>query len=91
VTSLASAYPNPMNPTATIRYTVGVPGKVTLRVFDVTGRVIKTLVEETKTTGAYAVVWDGTNDRGEKVASGVFFYQFEAPGYQSAKKLVIVQ
>jgi hypothetical protein len=91
VTSLANAYPNPMNPTATIRYTVGAPGRVTLRVFDVTGRVIKTLVDESRATGAYAVTWDGTNDRGEKVASGVFLYQFEAPGFKSAKKIVILQ
>jgi hypothetical protein len=91
VTSLANAYPNPMNPTATIRYTVVAPGKVTLRVFDVTGRVIRTLVDETQTTGAYAKIWDGTNDRGERVSSGVFFYQFEAPGFKSAKKLVILK
>jgi len=91
VASLAQAYPNPMNPTATIWYTVGAPGKVTLKVFDVSGRVIRTLVNESKATGRYPVIWDGTTDRGEKVASGVFFYQFEAPGYRSAKKLVIVQ
>jgi hypothetical protein len=91
VASLAQAYPNPMNPTATIRYTVGTPGKVMLRVFDVTGRVIRTLVDETQATGAYAVIWDGANDRGQKVASGVFFYQLEAPGYRGAKKIVILQ
>ena len=89
--SLAQAYPNPMNPTATIRYTVGVPGKVMLRVFDVTGRVIRTLVDETKGTGAYSVIWDGANDRAERVASGVFFYQLDVPGFRSAKKLVILQ
>jgi hypothetical protein len=91
VSSLAQAYPNPTNPIATISYTVGALGKVTLRVFDVTGRVIRTLVDATKATGAYSVIWDGTNDRGEKVASGVFFYQLEAPGFKSAKKLVILQ
>jgi hypothetical protein len=91
VSWLAQAYPNPMNPTATIKYTVGAPGRVTLRVFDVTGRVIRTLVDETKATGAYSVIWDGTNDRGERIPSGVFFYQYEAPGYKSAKKLVILK
>ena len=91
VTSLAQAYPNPMNPTATISYTVGTPGKVLLRVFDVTGRVIRTLVDEQKATGRYSVTWDGSSDRGEKAASGVFFYQLEGPGHKSAKKLVIIQ
>jgi len=91
VASLAQAYPNPMNPTATISYTVGAPGKVMLRVFDVTGRVIRTLVDETQATGRHAVIWDGSSDRGEKVASGVFFYQLEAPGFKGAKKIVILQ
>jgi len=88
---VGAAYPNPMNPTATIKYTIGTPGKVMLRVFDVSGRVIRTLVDETQPTGAYSVIWDGTNDRGERVSSGVFFYQFEAPSYKSAKKLVLLQ
>jgi hypothetical protein len=91
VSSLAQAYPNPMNPTATISYTVGTPGKVMLRVFDVTGRVIRTLVDESQATGRHAVIWDGANDRGEKVASGVFFYQLDAPGFKGAKKIVILQ
>jgi flagellar hook assembly protein FlgD len=80
-----------MNPTATIWYTVGAPGKVTLKVFDVTGRVIRTLVDEQKVTGRYSIIWDGGNDRGEKVASGVFFYQLNAPGYSGAKKIVVLQ
>ena len=91
VTALQSAYPNPMNPTATIKYSVGTPGKVMLRVFDVSGRVIRTLVDQAQPTGSYAVIWDGSNDRGEKVASGVFFYQLNAPGYSGAKKIVILQ
>jgi len=91
VTALQPAYPNPMNPTATIKYSVGTPGKVMLRVFDVSGRVIRTLVDQTKPTGSYSVIWDGSNDRGEKVASGVFFHQLNAPGYSGAKKIVILQ
>ncbi|MCX5800204.1 MAG: T9SS type A sorting domain-containing protein [Candidatus Eisenbacteria bacterium] len=90
-TSLAQAYPNPMNPTATIWYTVGAPGKVSLKVFDVSGRVIRTLVEKAEATGRHSVIWDGTTDRGEKVASGVFFYQLNAPGYSGAKKIVVLQ
>ncbi|MCX5801229.1 MAG: T9SS type A sorting domain-containing protein [Candidatus Eisenbacteria bacterium] len=90
-TSLTQAYPNPMNPTAAMKYTVGAPGKVSLKVFDVSGRVVRTLVDETKATGRYTVIWDGRTDRGDKVASGVFFYQLDAPGYKSAKKLVIAQ
>ncbi len=91
VTSLGQAFPNPMNPTATIKYTIGTPGKVQLRVFDVSGRVIRTLVDETKAAGAFSVIWDGKNDGGERVASGVFFYQLNAPGSEMNKKIVILQ
>ena len=91
VTSLGQAFPNPMNPTATIKYTIGTPGKVQLRVFDVSGRVIRTLVDETKTAGSFSVMWDGKNDGGERVASGVFFYQLNAPGSELNKKIVILQ
>jgi hypothetical protein len=91
VTSLGQAFPNPMNPTATIKYSIGTPGKVMLRVFDVSGRVIRTLVDETKTAGQYSVIWDGKNDGGERVASGVFFYQLNAPGSELNKKIVILQ
>jgi len=91
VTALGQAFPNPMNPTATIKYSIGTPGKVQLRVFDVSGRVIRTLVDETKTAGAYSVIWDGKNDGGERVASGVFFYQLNAPGSELNKKIVILQ
>ncbi|KPJ61488.1 MAG: hypothetical protein AMJ46_02095 [Latescibacteria bacterium DG_63] len=90
-TSLHDAFPNPMNPTATIRFTVVTPGRVTLKVFDVSGRVIRTLMEEAMGAGEYSADWNGKNDRGEQVASGVFFYQLEAPGYRSAKKIVILQ
>ena len=53
--------------------------------------MIRTLVDETRATGRYWLIWDGTNDRGERVSSGVFFNQFEAPGYKSAKKFVILE
>ncbi len=91
VTSLSHAFPNPMNPTATIRFTIGTPGRVMLRVFDVSGRAVRTLVDENRDVGEHTAIWDGRNDRGEKVASGVFFYKLEAPGYKSAKKIVILQ
>jgi hypothetical protein len=93
VTSLRQAFPNPMNPVARIRYTVGTSGMVWLRIYDVSGRVIRTLVAETREARRepYEVSWDGTDDRGERVSSGVFFYQLETSGYRSAKKIVIVQ
>jgi hypothetical protein len=91
VTSLGQAFPNPMNPTATVKYTIGTAGRAQLRVFDVSGRVIRTLVDEAKTAGAYEVNWDGRNDSGAFVGSGVYFYQLTAPGSELNKKIVILQ
>jgi hypothetical protein len=88
-TSLSQASPNPMGPTTKIRYAIGVSGHVTLRIFDVTGRVVRTLVDDTRSVGDYTETWDGRNDRGEWVGRGVFSYRLEAPGFRSAKKIVI--
>jgi hypothetical protein len=90
-TSLSRAFPNPMRPTARISYEIGVPGRVTLKVFDIAGRVVRTLVDERKGVGEYSVVWDGKNSEGETVGRGVYAYQLEAPGFSSAGKLTVLR
>jgi hypothetical protein len=92
-TQLIGARPNPANPSATISFTLARKGDVSLKIFDVGGRLVRTLVdgEMEATSTATEVVWDGLNDAGQRVGSGVFFYQLEAPGYTSAKKLVILK
>ncbi len=66
---------------------------MTLRIFDVGGRVVRTLVDQVQepVEAAFEVVWDGMNDQGQRVGSGVFFYQIDAPGFTSSKKLVILK
>jgi hypothetical protein len=90
---LYQAQPNPANPSAMIRYTIAQKGHVQLRIFDVSGRLVRTLVDEVQAPAAtpYERVWDGMNDQGQKVGSGVFFYQIDAPGFSSSKKLVILK
>ena len=90
---LYQSYPNPMNPVATIKYSIKESGHVTLRIYDVAGRVIKELVNEEKQASPtpYSVVWNGTDDSGRQVASGVYFCQMEAKNFASAKKLVILR
>jgi hypothetical protein len=92
-TRLIGARPNPANPSARITYSLARRGRVSLRIFDVSGRLVRTLVDGVVEAAAepYEVGWDGTNDAGRPVGSGVFFYQLDAPGYSSAKKLVIVR
>jgi hypothetical protein len=66
---------------------------VSLKIFDVSGHLVRTLVDEVREPAAdgFEAVWDGTNDGGQKVGSGVFFYQIDAPGFTSSKKLVILK
>jgi hypothetical protein len=78
--ALESAYPNPFNPTTTIRFSVpavGGPLPATLRIYDIAGQVVKTLVDQTVTAGSYATTWDGTDQRLQPVASGTYVYRLE--------------
>lgn len=90
--ALGNAYPNPMNPTTRIAFTNGVEGgKVRLAIFDVTGRLVKTLVDGTMTAGPHDVVWDGTTDNGNHAPSGMYFYKMSASNFVQAKKLVMMK
>ena len=93
VNVLYQGYPNPMNPTASIQYSVKATGRVTLRMYDVAGRVVKVLVDEVKQASAapYSIVWDGKNDAGASVASGVYFCMMETKNFSSTKKIVVLR
>jgi flagellar hook assembly protein FlgD len=84
--------PNPFNPTTSIRYDVpSGGGDVTISVYDVTGALVLTLVDGPQTAGQKAVTWNGKDSRGRSVASGVYFYELRAPGYQKTLKMVLVK
>jgi hypothetical protein len=92
-TRLLGSRPNPANPNATITFSLASTGQVKLRMYNVGGRLVRTLVDEQLEALAepYEVVWDGRDDSGRMLASGVFFYQLDAPGYTSAKKLILLK
>jgi hypothetical protein len=90
-TVLGQNSPNPFNPTTTIRYELGAPGNVTLRVYDLRGRVVRTLVDANRASGPHSVVWDGRDDRGIRAASGVYFYRLDTGGSVISKKMVLVE
>ncbi len=91
VTALQQNVPNPFNPVTTIRFSIAKPGWVTLIIFDVAGRPVRTLVQNRRETDYYEEVWDGRDDRGRTVASGVYLYQLMAPGYVETKKMVLLK
>jgi hypothetical protein len=92
VFALYQNVPNPFNPVTTIRYDVPPGGgKVTLRVYDVSGSAVRTLVDAVESAGQKTVRWDGMNDHGEHVSSGVYFYRMTAPGFTKNRKMVLLQ
>jgi hypothetical protein len=89
---LAQNYPNPFNPSTTIRFSVPAPGSmVSLKVYDVTGRLVATLVDNEKISGARAVRWTAKDLRGADVASGLYFYRLITPDNTISRKLVVVR
>lgn len=84
--------PNPFNPSTTIRYDVPVGGGVvTLRVYDVSGRLVRTLIDGRQAAGRKQVIWNGLDDQGRNVVSGVYFYRLQAPGYRKTLKMVLIR
>ncbi|MBN1165221.1 MAG: T9SS type A sorting domain-containing protein [Candidatus Krumholzibacteriota bacterium] len=86
---LEDAYPNPFNPSTTIGYSILKDAHVNLSVFNVSGQLVRTLVDENQARNSYRVVWDGKNNRGKVVSSGVYFYRIEAGDFVASKKLVL--
>ena len=89
--ALHQNYPNPFNPVTTIQYDIPDNGPVTIIIYDLTGRKIKTLVNQISTPGRYSIIWNGTNDFGKSISSGMYFYRMEAPGFKSVKKLMLLK
>ncbi|MEW6510571.1 MAG: alpha-amylase family glycosyl hydrolase [Bacteroidota bacterium] len=85
---LEQNYPNPFNPTTTIQYVVPSAGEVSLKVFDLMGREVATLVEGHSSSGRFTVAWDARTDGGRAVASGIYFYRLRAPGVSGESVIV---
>ena len=83
--------PNPFRPATTIRFDLPRPAPVTLRVFDVAGRTVRTLVGETMASGPHAVRWDGRNDRGGRASAGVYFYRLESGDLRESRRMVLLK
>ena len=75
---LQQNYPNPFNPTTMIEYSLPFDAQVTITIFDVLGREVTTLVDETETPGVKNVAWSGESSSGERVSSGLYFYRLTA-------------
>lgn len=89
--SLGQSYPNPFNPSTTISYELSAQSTVALRVYDTSGRLVRTLVEGSISAGTYSVIWDGRNHSGDVVASGVYFCRLVVGNEQRTRKMVLAR
>ncbi len=89
--ALLQNYPNPFNPETTIKYNLAETGDVNLRIYNIVGQVVRTLVAERQPAGRYEVRWSGTDDRGMAVSSGIYFYQITAGGFRDVKRLMLLK
>ena len=92
VNELRQNYPNPFNPETTISYDLSTESIVTLTIYDLSGQVIRTLVnDQAMSAGHYNTIWDGRDESGVKVASGVYFYQLRAGEFIAKNKMTLLQ
>ena len=89
--SLYQNYPNPFNPTTTITYDLPKRSQVTLGIYDLLGKQIKTLVNQSQDAGNRIAVWDGTDDLGRQVSAGVYLYRIQAGEFSQTRKMLLLK
>jgi len=89
--ALLGNYPNPCNPTTTIRFELARPGPVRLGLYDARGRLVRTLLQEARPAGTHEVAWDGTDDTGRPAASGVYHARLVTGSAADTRPLVLVR
>ena len=90
-TALHGNYPNPFNPTTTISYDLANDGNVAIDIYNIKGQKVKTLVNDRQNAGAHTVVWNGHDDNGKHVGSGIYFFNMKAGKYTSTRKMILMK
>lgn len=88
---LGQNYPNPFNPFTNISYTLPARQDVSLKIYNAAGQLVRTLIDGTEEAGAHRTIWDGRNDNGSQVGSGVFFYQLKANDASQTRKMILLK
>ncbi|MCC7429568.1 T9SS type A sorting domain-containing protein, partial [bacterium] len=89
--NLRQNYPNPFNPTTTIEFSLPTNAKVELKIFNTLGQKVQTLVSKNFEAGTHNVVWNGTDETGKQVSSGIYFYQLKTENFSETKKMVLLK
>jgi hypothetical protein len=90
-TALMQNFPNPFNPSTTLVFDMVQAGHVTIKIYNVTGRLIRTLVDGRHDAGRHHVEWNGIDANGSSVPSGIYFYQMRTSGYEATRKMILVR
>jgi len=88
---LSQNYPNPFNPVTTIQFSLARKGTVELTIYDVKGRRVKNLLSDKLEAGRHTITWDGRNERGQVVTSGVYFYRLDTNDKTVSRKMVLLK
>jgi hypothetical protein len=91
VFALHQNYPNPFNPITTLRYDLPEQSMVNIIIYDIMGREVKSLINQTQDAGFKSVIWNATNDYGKPVSAGVYLYQIQAGEFVQTKKMVLLK
>jgi hypothetical protein len=84
-------YPNPFNGQSVIKFNLRKSGEVSLEVYNILGKKVRNLINKEMPNGFHSVTWDGRNDKGERVSSGVYFYKLKASGFSLSRKMLFLQ
>jgi flagellar hook assembly protein FlgD len=88
---LSQNYPNPFNPSTTISFEMPQRGEVQVSIYNSLGQLVRTLVNEQREPGSHSVVWDGRDNAGVVVSSGMYLYQVKAGEVVEAKKMILLK
>ena len=91
MTQLFGNYPNPFNPTTSIRYSIEEPGLVSLDIYNVKGQLVKTLYHGNAEVGGHTVTWNGLDNSGNACSSGVYFYRLRTPNTSIIRKMLMLK
>jgi flagellar hook assembly protein FlgD len=83
--------PNPINPSTVVTFTLSQPGKVRVLIYDLQGRLVKTLLDEKRSAGDQTVTWNGSNSRSNTVPSGVYFVRIQAPQGEEVQRVTVLK
>ncbi len=91
VTALKGNYPNPFNPDTTISFSLKEPANVSINIYNIQGKLVKTLLNEVRAAGNHTAIWNGKDNSGRNVASGVYYYRMKSGKYSSTRKMVMLK